>query len=480
MPDLYGQPAAPAFSSALKEVPESPDFSALRERYEYTATPDLLHEKDGLKSPDLPPEDIPQAGPSSGVSPTNPPIGSPVFPPKGNPPFAPVYPSTTDLPVPPVPPPSQEDPAVSTMEDVNDSFDKFDLDKEAVFYYERVWPTKRKIFIPADELSWGLPGEAMVPPCTIRFRLPPRINTNRDKDADIVRGILMGQVQSTFGAEFAKVTKVSFPKQLGQRTNRFFSVDITVRSKTQYDMLDQARFSINKTKLEPIDFGPPVPANLVTVRINHVSSVEDQLEVGLLLAEKLGTHATVHDVFTTMARYKNIDEPQPTGRFLASVQFTQVDEATYPSALVREYFPGWIKIGETVCQLYFAGRLDHCQRCREKADKPHIGSMCPRNQCNGCREFGHIRSRCPRINHTPDDAINETETNTRNAANVNIRPSSRPVPPGTTPTSLNSQGVHPERLSLFSGANTQGPPPSETGDDLHRHKRRREEDDNAV
>jgi hypothetical protein len=58
------------------------------------------------------------------------------------------------------------------------------------------------------------------------------------------------------------------------------------------------------------------------------------------------------------------EEYKTSGTMVASVQFTEAPPYTFPDDLIRDYFPGWVKIRGIPYQLYYVGRINHCNRYR--------------------------------------------------------------------------------------------------------------------
>jgi hypothetical protein len=263
--------------------------------------------------------------------------------------------------------PTQEVPTPGEVDDNPDNYAD-----EIVYTHERVWPLSRPIFLPADELPHVIPHEFKVPPFTVRYRLPQGTNTNIDKQADAVRKIFLKQIEAKHpvnnaGVICAKSAQVTFPKQQGRRDERYFSVDIAADTPANFEIIKATSFTLRSEKLDIIDVGPPAPANLITVTVNHLPSQNNPTIMGRLVAEaicKRYGEVTCHDVFLRKQEVVigGQEEYKTSGTMVASVQFTKAPPHTFPDDLIRDYFPGWIKIRGIPYQLYYVGRINHCNR----------------------------------------------------------------------------------------------------------------------
>ena len=241
-----------------------------------------------------------------------------------------------------------------------------------VYTYTRVWPLNRPIFLPADNLPHVMPGEFHVPPFTVRYRLPQGMNTNIDKQTDAIRQILLKQLEvknpaDNAGVNCARSAEVTFPKQQGRRDERYFSVDVTADTPTNFETIKGTAFTLKSEKLDVIDVGPPTPANLITVTVNHLPSQNDSTNMGQLVAEQICKRygaVTCHDVFLRNQEVTvgGKEEQKTSGTMVASVQFTEAPPHKFPDDLIRTYFPGWISIRRIPYQLYYVGRINHCNR----------------------------------------------------------------------------------------------------------------------
>jgi hypothetical protein len=187
--------------------------------------------------------------------------------------------------------------------DVDDNPDNYA--DQIVYTHERVWPLSRPIFLPADELPHVIPHEFKVPPFTVRYRLPQGTNTNIDKQTEAIRKIFLKQIEAknpanSAGINCARSAQVTFPKQQGRRDECYFSVDIAVDTPINFEIIKATSFTLRSEKLDIIDVGPPAPANLITVTINHLPSQNNPTIMGRLFAEaicKRYGEVTCHDIF---------------------------------------------------------------------------------------------------------------------------------------------------------------------------------------
>jgi hypothetical protein len=271
---------------------------------------------------------------------------------------------------------TQQDPEV-VMDDILDDIPLVDDDigsagDEKIYTFHRIWPTHRKIFLPAQELPSVIPGETRVPPCTVRYRLPHGLNTRFDNITSPVRKVLLRQLVAynpinDAGMKCAETTLFAFPKPLGKKDARYFTVDITGDSPAHFELIRNTKFSINKERLELLDVGPPVPANLVTVTLNHLPSQNSPFDTGERVAKALckGNQDVVcHDVFQ---RYEIVSVGDKVfeiqdGTIVASVQFVTASPTKFPDGLILETFPGWVEIRNLPYQIFYVGRINHCGR----------------------------------------------------------------------------------------------------------------------
>jgi hypothetical protein len=271
---------------------------------------------------------------------------------------------------------TQQDPTV-VMDDIPDDIPLVDDDigsagDEKVYTFHRIWPTHRKIFLPAQELPSVIPGETRVPPCTVRYRLPHGLNTHFDNITSPVRKVLIRQLvaynpTNGAGMKCAETTLFAFPKPLGKKDARYFTVDITGDSPAHFKLIRNTKFSLNKERLELLDVGPPVPANLVTVTLNHLPSQNSPFDTGKQVADaicKANPDVICHDVFQ---RYEIISVgdkllENQDGTIVASVQFVTASPTRFPDGLIRETFPGWVEIRNLPYQIFYVGRINHCGR----------------------------------------------------------------------------------------------------------------------
>jgi len=136
-----------------------------------------------------------------------------------------------------------------------------------------------------------------------------------------------------------------------------------------------------------------------------------------------------------------------TGTVLASVQFNDCPIDSFPDSVIRDHFPGFIKLRSLDYQLIYVGRFNHCSDCRADARLPHVKEDCPRRldpnanrnrRCYNCRRFGHHGSNCPypqtnpgARNPEPPNAQNQTNANNTGSQQNNQR---EPTPASTGQT----------------------------------------------
>jgi hypothetical protein len=270
----------------------------------------------------------------------------------------------------------QQDPVATSNGTVEDIIliddDIGSVDDGSVYTFHRIWPLDRNIFLPAQELPSVIPGETRVPPCTIRYRLPHGLNTHFDNVTSPVRKILLRQLVAynpTNGAGMtcAESVRLAFPKPLGKKDARYFTVDITADSPAHFELIRNTKFSLNKERLEILDLGAPVPANLVTVTLNHLPSQNDPKDMGQQVAEALcreNKDVVCHDVFQRheVISVGNKHLENQDGTIVASIQFVTAPPTKFPDALIRETFPGWVEIRNIPYQIFYVGRINHCGR----------------------------------------------------------------------------------------------------------------------
>jgi hypothetical protein len=102
---------------------------------------------------------------------------------------------------------------------------------------------------------------------TCRYRLPIGVNTNNDIVVTKVRDLLIREIKrenrgDPAAAELcANAVQITFPKQLGKRDVRFYTVDITANSLAHFQMIRATKFTVNRQVLDNLDTGCPQPAN---------------------------------------------------------------------------------------------------------------------------------------------------------------------------------------------------------------------------
>jgi Zinc knuckle len=321
----------------------------------------------------------------------------------------------------------QENPQASApTDDLVDNDDPDTYKEPERYIFRKIWPATENPFIPAEELPRVVPGEYTVPPFTVRYRLPQGINTNIDRQTAAVRQILMNQVTKQHntpeGQEFAERLEIAFPKQLGRRDDRFFSVDISARNRDDFQRIRESVFTLKGQRLDILDVGPPVPANLLTVTVSHVPTPCEPLRMGKDFADAICKRyegVIVHDVFQKFqlvikGHHSQVVE-MPSGTLVASVQFYQARQDQFPDSLIRRCFPGFIDIRGLPYQTYYVGRINHCIRCKAEARWPHTLADCPRpaderRTCYVCRERGHTANECPRASTDETNGDNNTST----------------------------------------------------------------------
>jgi hypothetical protein len=163
-----------------------------------------------------------------------------------------------------------------------------------------------------------------------------------------------------------------------------------------FRIVERCKFTINGHELAIVDVGPPTPANLLTVTINHLPALNDKKAMGLLMAEALNKKAVVHDVFAKYTVHPGLRGKKFFfGTYVASVQFVQSPADKFPDTEIRETFPGFINIRGLQYQIYYVGRIDHCTKCRSFATVPHLGRDCDKRACWSCGKVGHSKTECP-------------------------------------------------------------------------------------
>src|SRR5204863_4637386 len=121
----------------------------------------------------------------------------------------------------------------------------------------------------------------------------------------------------------------------GRRDERYFSVDVTADTPTNFETIKATTFTLKSEKLDIIDVGPPTPANLITVTVNHLPSQNDSTNMGQLVAEQICKRygaVTCHDVFLRNQEVTvgGKGEQKTSGTMVASVQFTEATPHKFP------------------------------------------------------------------------------------------------------------------------------------------------------
>lgn len=204
-----------------------------------------------------------------------------------------------------------------------------------------------------------------------------------------------------------EIFKLTFPNKLkGADGIRFFALDIKANNSVNFKLLKQAELTLDGFMLNKEDEGGPTPRNLIKVSVNHLPQDVSDFRAGLLFAEALKKAypaCKVHDVFMLAVPSTKPDGSiayQTNGAMCASVQFTQMKDTETPDDIVGHYFPGFINIRRSELQISYFGRIDHCLRCKSRANPMHTQADCPKvrsnsnPKCFNCNSFGHIAINC--------------------------------------------------------------------------------------
>jgi len=268
--------------------------------------------------------------------------------------------------------------------------------------WEHLWsdsPT-HVIRITDEDLPHVIPGNTHIPPCTVRYTLPGTGNSNNMTTTDRYRHDLVGELFA-IDARLAEDAEINFPRVIESRDNKRAWADITVSTPQLFHQLENVRIMLDGFELEVWGSGAPVPANILTVAISHLPSQTNRPEMAKLLVDALmryDAEINIWDVYARMVRYPYL--PNSTkfcGSIFAAVQFTQASPKIFPDAEVHSTFPGFIKIRNIVYELEYAGRIDHCFQCKDRALRPHTESECTNLHCWYCGQNGYTRRVCPQF-----------------------------------------------------------------------------------
>jgi hypothetical protein len=102
------------------------------------------------------------------------------------------------------------------------------------------------------------------------------VNTNIDAHISRIRNALLQQVvikNPEGGIDCAKGMEITFPKQMGKKDARFFTVDLTADNSEHFKLIKRTEFTLNGATLATEDTGPPTPTNLAAISV-HVFEAE--------------------------------------------------------------------------------------------------------------------------------------------------------------------------------------------------------------
>jgi hypothetical protein len=292
--------------------------------------------------------------------------------------------------------------------------------------WTRVWPNDKTKppRIAGEELHHVIPGATRIPPCTVRYILSPRSNTKYENLTEQIQNQVIMQLHQMDPTDtIANDVDISFlPAQTSHRGTKEFCMDLSVSTPNMFRQIHNMPIMDGEIECEIDGYGSPVPANVLIVKAINIPSQYDLIEAGEDLAAALKKYRLdtieVWDIYARYQKYEGLTRLKTCGTLYACVHFkNRADPRQYPQRLIRETFPGWFKTFGRSFELSYAGKINYCYQCREKATKPHEEKDYTNIRCNSCYEKGHIRKNYSKYNTGNDPSEGTSATNKRTRFN---------------------------------------------------------------
>jgi hypothetical protein len=305
-----------------------------------------------------------------------------------------------------------------------------------VTWYEHIWPQTpgHEVKIAGEDLPHAIPGDTRVPPCTVRYIIPPSIYSSNDEATEQIRDELFEYLIS-IDLDIASDAQISFPKLQTKRGTQAISfMEIQVTTPQLFNKLSFLPIILRNSYLIIKGKGAPVPANVITIAISRLPSPTDLRSMGKGFANVLTKHnpdeIEVWDIYAKHKKYIALPHlSKSCGTIFAAVRFKNASSRFYPTEIVRHTLPGWVKVNGQVFSLEYVGRIAHCFRCKDRASTPHEESECSYLKCWHCGNKGHARKTCPLLagGEADDNMFQHTE---------NAGTGDTPIPTGTPPPTV--------------------------------------------
>jgi len=178
-----------------------------------------------------------------------------------------------------------------------------------------------------------------------------------------------------------------------------------------YDFLQalfekQHQLLINGQPLVPEDLNSNRTTNIITIMVLGLPclDVPGVQEIAKQLAVQIeagsgqtslppGFRVKVTDIYGEFTKLIFDEHPRFVGALRAAVRL-------FPNPTVSSYLPGFFRYNDFVFPLEYRGRLEHCNKCKDRNNgKPHLKDQCPqdrrRKRCRVCGSTDHLQKDCP-------------------------------------------------------------------------------------
>ncbi|KAJ1033400.1 hypothetical protein NDA13_001391 [Ustilago tritici] len=154
--------------------------------------------------------------------------------------------------------------------------------------------------------------------------------------------------------------------------------------------------------------GPAIPRNYLVI------------ETARYIATSLRNYVQVHDVWVAQISYANDPTPPADTNRLVALVSTPRGSVGGLDPTKLHAIPGFLRIGNSDCELFYMGRLQWCTTCGGNTGRFHTFEDCPRRKCFRCQETGHSAAVCTAdfpIDDTDDDISRQQEAEAAHEAN---------------------------------------------------------------